>query len=109
MKPDLADLIDLWFKEHAPTFWVERRDKVYEPNADYLALAHRRGFGPCVTIWDDYVSINHDSRNPDGFIVMAADPRFFDLLSNRLYIMEQGFKKAEESRIETAKRDMAKE
>ncbi len=110
MGPDLVDLIELWLKDHASAFYIERWDECGRANypAAHLGLICRKGFGSCVTIHKDYVSINYDSRNPDGFIVMAADPKFFDLLSNRLYIMEQGFKKAENSRIETAKRDLEK-
>lgn len=105
--PDLADLIGLWLEDNAPTFYVERRDPEYD-SRPILGWVSYSGFGQVVTIYEDHIVINIDSRDPKGLKLMAADPKMFELLSNRLYIMEQGFIKAAHSRIETAKRDKEK-
>lgn len=105
MNPDLVDLIDVWLKESAPTFYVRKTPKEDLQYLDHIGLVYRKGFGSYVTIYKDHICISDNERNPDGLTIMAADPKFFELLSNRLYILEQGFIKAENSRIETAKRD----
>lgn len=108
MSPDLADLLDAWLKEHDSKFYVQRptdEEKGWYPFAVAIAMIHYPGFGSVVTVDKDRVVVSHDARDPDGFTIMAADPRFLDLLSNRLYILERGFIKAMQSRIETAQRD----
>jgi hypothetical protein len=102
--PNLADLIELWLAENASSFYVMRRDPDYD-FGNYIAQVYRKSFGSHVTIYEDRIVINDDNRDPDGLTIMAADPKLFELLSNRLYILEQGFIKATNSRIETAKRD----
>jgi hypothetical protein len=99
-QPGLTDLIRFWLSEHAPNWVVQ----LHEWPKGAVAALHFKGFGPQVTIYEDKVifdSVN-DKRPLE---VMAANPRLFDLLSNRLYILEQGFQKALESRAETSKRE----
>lgn len=99
-EPNLVDLVQFWLQEHAsrwtvhPTNWPKGA----------VACLHFKGFGQQIAIFDN--KIIFDSANDKKPLeVMAADPKLFELLSNRLYILEQGFQKALESRVETAKRE----
>lgn len=82
---DLVSLVRRWLKDEMPGWKVipgwsdDRRLIVYSEIGAY----------PVVELFETYMKFLDDD-----LIVLATDNNFMPLLSNRLHVAEQGFKKA---------------
>lgn len=89
---DLKELVARWLKDEFPNW--EITPKVEQP-------IHWIQFKPLhreiVWLYSDRVEFDDDKPGP-RLVIMAHDTRFFQLLWNRLYIMESGFQRAMASR-----------
>jgi hypothetical protein len=89
---DLKELVARWLKDEFPNWEITPR--VDQP-------IHWIKFKPfhreIVWLYSDRIEFD-DGPDLSRLVIMAHDTRFFELLWNRLHMMEQGFRKAMASR-----------
>ena len=91
---DLKELVSKWLKDELPNWEISEHSTNSEEVAwiRYMPLRREQ-----VWLYKDHIEFD-DDKSGSRLTIMAHDTRFFELLWNRLYVMELGFKKAIESR-----------
>lgn len=93
---DLKELVARWLKDEFPN-WGISKDRMTAKGESWYYITFRPLRRLQVRLFSDRIEFDDDK--PDSKLtILAHDTRFFELLWNRLYVMEQGFNKAMSSR-----------
>lgn len=93
---DLRELVARWLKDEFPNWHIDKESmQVKGESWYYISFKPLRRMQ--LRLFADRIEFDDDKRGSE-LIIMAHDKRFFELLWNRLYVMELGFQKAVASR-----------
>jgi hypothetical protein len=93
---DLKELVARWLKDEFPN-WGISKDVITAKNESWYYITFRPLKRMQLRLFEDRVEFD-DDKPGSRLTIRAHDKRFFELLWNRLYIMESGFQRAMASR-----------